>query len=1310
MQLAAVIQFVWQALGLWTGTEVAEEEQTAPLPTSTSTVVVYSSATEPSFTMPPLLSFSSLFSLMWMFVFSIMYLSKLPARMLASASLSYYKGLAQRQEQELQELRAQHKADETGEKNLETAEAQYTEDLRLIVEQHAAQLQSERQDHEAEIERLKIEHSGDLQHLQQTQEKMVEQQAATAARAVKNHEAEIETLKIEHSRDLQHLQQTQEKASEEQAALVAQASRNRNAVENALRKEIGDAHQACRRMETIHRQLQINNDSEIERLRKNLEITQSRYIEAEKDLREQKFVGQDEWDKLRADKHRAECDAHGFRKERDIYHTQLREVCGMSAKQSAEVTAHAQAAATAAQRVEDMQLQLTRKDEELAKTSRRNEALGALVRKVQAVVDERDEALSKAEEQAARSNRELERLKKKQPRKQVTATRPVGVKEDDNAFERFTSMMQELHNANAKAEKLMGDLTTEKARVANHTEELNTAREAFKALNRDLTVYKLKALTVSTELDRVKVEFDENRKSSAVAQSNLTAARDELSHLKGADARANLAVHAASIAEDNLTKVKVELENSQAENIDLKAELRDAKAELLGFKAEQMGREAALQKCQEMGKWLELEVNNLRRTNATLDLEIVSLGIRLNAAQAENTSMRQNQQHEAVVGTAQVHPVSLPATVENQDPYNSEDDAMGEDEYELWENAWPGMPQPEVPNTAGEDQKMEEGQNAATVLHKETPPSAVPAISSGTRELDDIDLDLLGETDDNEAEQPIVPATSKSFTAPQFNFMAPQNIAWPTPNTRHSHIEFKQAPPEGPQGNPQLTEDEKETARLIEEEMAKDLGNGEWSEYIPEAQQSAPELIYGDYLPATPQVPQQSLSSLLYGAKPPVRPVQKPSSVSMSPGQTIMATPPKTKIPGLFCDTSAEIPSSISQTPGTLKQDPKMSNPSFHDGVFAAHNSSTFETPTDANDLQLEWNDQQVSANAANSVRPKIPSPPKTSDLPVFDPTVMSLNEWTIPQELETQSSMANFVPELPVPTSEIRPSPFTAKPRSKEPMGAFTGAMNDVKNTPSHTPSTTKARSNEPMGAFSRAMYDLSNTPSHTLVEGPSIPSFLPSLLQSTGQTTPTVSQPPGQALRPESQYSPATDPDPRSRRRADHNDTSGSQHPRFDLGVMSLPGGSGQLGYSQISPHYVVQNVPTTQHQVGPTTPEPIRRGFASLPTGNLSSMPDAATLSALLGHRTPAATAPVAGSSSGSSIPILHPRNPHAESAEEVKRKKEIEDTLRGEVVIDLGDSSDSDEDETEEQRKARKLAELAPGGVRKIAKMKKRIPAL
>ncbi|MCJ1377950.1 Golgin A4 [Xylographa soralifera] len=1371
MQLAALIQFVWHAvLGLWTGKEVAEDDQMTPLPTPTSTVVVHPTSTEPSYTMAPFLSFSSAFSILSMFVLTIIYLSKLPAQLLVDVSLSYYKGLSQRQYEELKWLRDRHMDNMWAKEDLEIAVAQHLEDLKSAMERHEVQLQTERQKHEAEIGKRMVEHARDLQQLRQTQEKATEQQAAILASSLKTHVAEIERLKTEHSRDLQLLQLTHEKANERQTAIAARASKDRSMVESSLRQALGDAHKACKTVKAKYSKLQISTDREIERLEKKLEVLRRRQYDAERKLAEQKFIGEDEWNKLRAEKQEAVMRAHGASKERDIFHNDLREICAKSAEQSKEVAALALTATTATQKMNDTQLQLAQKDKELAETLKRNEVLRALVRKVQAALDERDQAPSKAEEEGTRAKQ-------------------VGIEEDGKTFNRHISVLQELHDARAKNEQLTEKLRSSEAHATKATEDLNKARGERKSLNEELIVSKLQTLTTKTEVERTKSYLGEAQKNSFEAQNNLKTARNKLSELKGADARAFLATDVASKAQKDLMEARAELKSTQAGLSALKSELGNIRAELLEVKAErmeretafqkfqeigkglelevnnlqqmnaellntnaelghtkgelanieaelgntraelsdlkeqQMGRETSLQKCQKDGQRLELEANNLRQTNTDLGQEIISLKINLNATQAEATPMLQNQQHGAVIHTGQVDPASMPATVENQDSYNSEDDAMEEDEYHLLEDAWPGISRPEATSTATEDQKTEKkGEIVAPLSHEEAFSHIVPDVSSDTRQLDDIDLDLLGENDSHEPEKSGLPATSSAFTIPQFSFMAPLNVVWPPSNIKHTSEEFEEAHPEE-----QPARDKEDTARLIEEELEKDLENSGWSEPISAAPQSGPELIYGDYLQATQQVPQQTLSGLMYGAKPQAHAQEGPQSTSplVPLGQTCIAITPKLKIPGLFHDASTEATSAPLQTPATSEQehasfgnsmgeqDPDMWTPSFLNGVSAAQNSSTSEPQTTATRLQLEAKHQQFATSATNSVQPGTPFASSQSPLtdrigPVFDPTLMSLNEWALPQEQQIQSSMASFVPEPSVPTSVTCTSPFTAKSRSREPVGAFTRAMYNIKTTPCHSPPTAKSRFEKPVGAFSQAMYEISKTPSHTLVEDFSAPSFLASLIKPTVQT-PTVTQVHSQALRPNSQYSTTMDPDLRSKRFINHSDTSDSRVPRFSLGVMGLPGASSQVGYSQISPHYAVQTAPTTQHHAGPATPEPVRRGFASLPTGNQPYIPDVATLSALLGHQAPAAATPVAGSTSGNSIRILHPPNLHVETKEEVKRKEEIEGVLRGEVVIDLGDSSESDEDETEEERKVRKMAQLVPAGQRKIVKLRKRKPA-
>ncbi|MCJ1420470.1 hypothetical protein MMC32_006827 [Xylographa parallela] len=1383
MQLAALIQLVWQAvLGVWSSEEVADDEQSkrTPFPTSTSAVVVYSTVTKPSYTMPALFSFSSLLSLLSMFVLSIMYLSQLPERLFANGAWSYYQALSQRQDQELQRLIAQNMANESDKENLESEVAQ----LQSITGQHQAQLQTEQQNHAAEIEKLKTEHAGKLQQLQQIQQQASEHQSAILATAMKDHVAQTERLKTEHAHDLQHLRATHERATEQFEAIAATASEDRSMVESSLREALGS-------LKLKHRQLQTSSERDTLNLEKTVEALQRRLYDAQQELKEPRFVGQEEWAKLRAEKREAVATAYGLGKERDIYHTQLREVCATSVKQSQDVADATQAAATATERMNDMQAQLTQKDEELAKTLKRNVVLLELVRKVQADVDERTQALRKAEEEGTKIKRELERLKKRQPKKQATATRqdctkgdgkPLAVKADRNPFDRHAAIKQDLHDARAQVDKLMEKVAGGEARENKATEEL-------KSLSGELTASKLETLATRTELDRVRMDLEAAQKTSSDSQASLKAARNELTELKGAEARVVLASDAASKAQNDLTKAKAELHDNQETLSALKSELGDARAEvfklkaeqleretvfqkyqafgqrlelevnhlrqinaglvnsnagqehaqvalgnlnvelgnikaeldntkselentkvalenttselghtkvalensqaeLLGLKAQQMGREAALQKCQENKQQFELQVNNLRQTNANLGQEISSLKTSLDAAQAEVTSRRQSesQQHEAAVGTGQEDLASTPSGVENQDPYTSGDDAM-EQEYQLWEDALPGTFRPEASDTAKEDQHME-GEIVGPLAHEEAPLSTVPGVPDRTRELDDIDLDLLGENDSDEPEAPNDHVHSSGFTVPQFNFMAPQNIAWPTSNVTYT---FDSSPQENPEEQPTQDED---TARMIEEELEKDLENDEWLESSPEAPNAGPELIYGDYLPATQPEPQQALSSLLYGARSQAHNQEVPHSTSPSIllGQTDIATPPRVAIPGLFQDASTE-----GQSRGV--------------------------------NLPLESKNRQVATPAASSVQPETSSPssqslPTAGSRPVFDPSLMSLNDWALPQEAQAQSSMANFVPEPFIPTVVPRsgqssitrsappsvpypPSPFTVKPRSNAPVGAFSRAMYDVQKSPIHPSSTTKPEPKNPVGAFSQAMYGMSKTPSHTLIVDNSPPSFLTSLIKPTAQT-PTVSHVHSQALRYESQYTSPTEPDPRSKRLANQADASGSQVPRFNLGVMSLPGASGQVGFSQTSPHYAVQADPASLEHTGPATLGPVRRGFASLPPGNQPSIPDVATLSALLAHRTPAEP-PVAESTCGPSVPILHPRNPHAEAEGEVQREEEIEGVLQGQVVIDIEDESTSDEDETEEERKARKLAKLAPRGQRKIAKLRKRRPA-
>ena len=147
---------------------------------------------------------------------------------------------------------------------------------------------------------------------------------------------------------------------------------------------------------------------------------------AERELEEQKFVGEDEWDELRATKRSAEAKAISLERQVELYEQQLRQVSQLYSEQSAGAKSDKLSAATANEKMNDMQLQLSRKDEELAKMQKRNEVLVTLVRKTQKTADEAEEALTKA----SKAKAELERLKKKLPRRQVTAS-SVGIQTDE---------------------------------------------------------------------------------------------------------------------------------------------------------------------------------------------------------------------------------------------------------------------------------------------------------------------------------------------------------------------------------------------------------------------------------------------------------------------------------------------------------------------------------------------------------------------------------------------------------------------------------------------------------------------------------------------------------------------------------------------------------------------------------------------------------------------------------------------------------------------------------------------------------------
>ena len=1229
---------------------------------------------------------------------------------------------------------------------LECAVARYRGDLQLLVVARQAQLDEERKGHAAEIrrlkielEKLKIEHARDLQQVKQVQQHASEQQSTILATTIKNHAAEHERLKTEHARDLQRLRKTHARDNENRTAIAARTSQNRDMVESALRKAIGDAKLECQ-------ELQTRSDYQIARLQQSLAVAWCQLRDAEHSLAERKFIGQDEWDKLRKELQKAKGELYGASKERDIFHAQLREVGVRYAKKSKEVTASALVAATATQRLEEVQAQLTRKNEELVKTLARNGVLEALARKVQADIDERDQALSKAEKERSKAVRELERLKRRIPGRQVIGFRQDNIKKEGEIFDKFTSKLQELHDARVENEKLTEKLKNEETRAIKATRNLSKIKGAVKALNEELAASKLEAHTTSTELSMIKKDLEEAQKTSAEAQESLKATRQELSELKGADAKIFLSSDIASKTQKELTAAKTELKNTQtaltslqsdlgdaraelsklkaertereaafqkyieigtglelevnglrqinaglvnssaelgntraqlgsvqaglgdvkAELSNAKAELFNAKAELLGLKAQQAGQEAALQTCQENGRLVELQGNNLQQMNTNLEQEINSLKMNLEDAQAEAASLRQSQQHGSAKSTGQVDPSNMTATIEDQDPSNFEDDAMGDD-HQLWEDVLPGLCREDPCISAKEDQKMEEGEGevANPMSHEGDPPDIVPGVLSGDRQLDDLDLDLLGETDSNEAEPRDV--ISSAFTIPQFNFMAPQNIAWPPPETNHSlKVSQEIYPKEQP------TFDGQDTARLIEEALEKDLENlnDKWSEPIPGTPQAGPELIYGDYLPAAQPVPQQTISSLSYGAKPQTHAqVSQAASPSMSAGETHTATPPGPQLPGLFYEVSSQARTAI--------------------------------------DLQSEPNNQQVSRPPASNVH----SSRAVESMPVFDPTLMSLNDWTLPQEEQIQSAMANFVPEPFVPTAVPKDvaypiSPFSATPRSSELVGALTRAMNNVMNpSPYITSSAAESPPKNLVRAFSQAMYEVSKTPSHTRITNNAPPSLLASLIKPTAQM-PTVSQVHSQALRPMSRYSEAEDRDPRSKRLTNHADASSSQHPRFDLGVMNLPGASGHAGFSQKSPHYAVQTASTSQYHPGSAAPKSIRQGVASLSGGAQPYVPDVATLSALLGHRAPVVTTTVPGISFGPSVPIFHPRHSHARTEDEGEGMDEAERVLREQVVIDPDDESTEDEDETVPERKARMLAKLAPGGHRKIAKLRKR----
>ncbi|MCJ1398151.1 hypothetical protein MMC11_001348 [Xylographa trunciseda] len=1093
MQLAAFIIVVWKAvLGLWTGEEVAEDEKMTPLlpPTSTSAVVVYSTSTVPSYTMPPLLSFSSLFAIIWMLVLSIVYLSKLPDRLFANACLSYYQGLSERQQERLEVLNVKYWAEKREKEELEDAIANHVRTVQLLNKRNRALLLAERRDHQAEIEKLKNQHSEDLQQFQQVQQQASEQHAAIAAMAAKNHAAEIETLKIEYCGDLEQLQQKQQQANEQQAAIAATAASNHAAdierleikssrdfqnmqrtQEKATKKLVTLAVQASEERNTMEKalrnaldathDLQTSSDHKIECLEKCLDITRRRQYRAEKELGEQKFIDEDEWDKLRAEKQRAVSEAYGFEKEKDIYHRQLRETRAMYVKQSEEAKAQALTEAIAIQRAEDVQLQLTQRDEELAKSLKRNEVLERLVRKGQNTIDEQEEALSKAETQATTTKLELENLKVTKHKKHSTASararaeKPMAKYTDEES--QLTKSTNDLNKAREELKVLMGKHTDGEARLTKSTNDLNEAMEALRVLNESLTASQLEVMSTSTELNRVKAELGETLSGAVEAQKRLGAARTELAKLKGAEARAFLAKDAADTAKKDLAKAEEDLgiaqadlrnvqadsintqvalgntqaalggtqatlrdtqatlrdtqaasENAYTEHTRLKSQLEETSAELIGLQAGKMSHDLELQKCQQSGRELEFERNNLQQTNSTLNQEINLLRIHLYTAQTKATSSTHNEQNEIDVARGQVDPTNIPATGDSEEPYNSEDDAMGEDEYQLWEDVWPGTSQPEVLKTAGEDQNMEGGDSIAQSSQEEAPPSIAPGVPSGPRELDDIDRELLGEDDDDdEPKKSILPVASKSRTTSQFVFTAPQTIAWPPASGIDSYKAFAPAQPEGHHEQPQPSQEE-DTARLIEEELEKDLYGSNEPEATAEGPQFGPQLIYGDYLPAVQPMTREALSSMLYGAKPPVQTPDIPLSTS--------------KIPGLFHEAPAESRPAAAESQEAVEEDA-----SFLYELFAAEDAKASKAPR------------------------------STPTGPLFDPRVMSLNEWTLPQHLQDQSSMASYVPEVHVPIPDVRPTPPAAKPPAakprKQPLGAFSQAMNQLNNTPGRAP-----------------------------------------------------------------------------------------------------------------------------------------------------------------------------------------------------------------------------------------------------------------
>ncbi|MCJ1284184.1 hypothetical protein MMC26_003515 [Xylographa opegraphella] len=1263
MQFSALIGLVWHTvLGLWANEEVADDEKMTSLPTPTTPIVVYSTVTEPLYSMPALFSLSSIFSLISMLVISIIYLSNLPDRLFTTASLSYYRGLGRRQSEKLQTLIAQHLVDATQIERLEIAVAQHLESLRLATEQHEAQLRTERQNHQAEIGSLKSEHARQLEHLHQT-----------------------------HAKQVEHLHQTNAKATELQAAREAQASDNHRIAQDALLKKLRESQNACRTADSKFEELEVRSDHHIKLLEKHIEVVEARERRAQHELSMEKFVGEDEWKKLREEKRLAEGDAFAAKIETEHSNDHRREVIAMYIAQSEDLAAAISTEGTATQKVKELGVEVTQKEAELVETRERNGALEASILQVQANLAERDQQLSKAEEENTRAKQKLERLKKKLPRVQVTATG------------------QELQDAKAQIDKLKAELTDKDSQITKTTDDLRVSNDS-------LTASKLETATISAQLNKVKVELAGEQESSSAERSALKTAKAELSVLKGASARVYLANQTIDTIRKDLTTANADLAKSQAELLDCKAnlvssdanlkssqaeldkvksdleiskaavwnhqatavqtkadltngqveldrtktllgntqaelaqqkatlmdtqtDLENTKAELLGVKAHKVSCDATIRKYEFLGKKLEAQVANLTQANDGLMQEVNSLKRDVQTAREEATLMRQTQDHDTTMSAGQAENAKMPATTDEQDRTCSEDAAMS-DANQTSENVWPETSGQDSQGSVKDDQEMKDQ------VTWETHSGTIPGVPSSSRELNNLDLELLGE----QPETSNVPIASSDYA---FNFMAPQNTVWPPSNSENAVDESEEARPA------EVLTEVDDTARLIEEA----LGNGlpdldRLPEPVPVTSQAGSELIYGDYLPATQSTPQQPLSGLLYGAR------------SQAPTEE----------------------TSLSAVP-SMPAAPHMERSSELRIQGSSHGAS-----------------QQASSKPVAH-----PVEPRTSDSSgaVFDHALMSLNEWTPPQEDQTQAAMARFVPAPFVPTMVSRPaassvprstahrsSPFSTHPRSIAPVGVFSQAMNDVTNFPPNPLSDATLPPENPVEIFPQSMYGSSNTPSHIQIVDNRPPSFLASLMRPSVQA-PTVSPVHSQALRPSSQYSEAADQDPRSRRLANPADTSGSQVPRFDLGVMSLPGVSGQGEFSQRSPHYAVPTAATTHL-------EPVRQGFATLPHGSRPQLPSVATLSAFLGHRVPAATSPVLGGTIDRSVPFLHPRNPQpqAPTAANLEGPAAV---LRAELESDLYESSTEDEEETEEERKARILAKLAPQGQRKIAKPRSRKPA-